>query len=76
VSAVLSALLAGGWLAPAAVVAVERATRSGPQQWPAGYAADRARRYGEATLWYGRAAGAAPAGEQADGGPSGRDEGR
>jgi 16S rRNA (guanine966-N2)-methyltransferase len=63
VSAVLSALLAGGWLAPAAVVVVERATRSGPQQWPAGYAADRARRYGEATLWYGRAAGAV----QADG---------
>jgi 16S rRNA (guanine966-N2)-methyltransferase len=60
VSAVLTALLAAGWLAPGAVVAVERATRSGPQQWPAGYAADRARKYGEATLWYGRAAGAAP----------------
>ncbi|HLQ53404.1 MAG TPA: 16S rRNA (guanine(966)-N(2))-methyltransferase RsmD [Streptosporangiaceae bacterium] len=60
VSAVLAALLAGGWLAPAAVVAVERATRSGPPPWPAGYAADRARKYGEATLWYGRAAGAVP----------------
>jgi 16S rRNA (guanine966-N2)-methyltransferase len=71
VSAALSALLAGGWLAPAAVVVVERGTRSGPQQWPAGYAADRARRYGEATLWYGRAAGAVqpdgPAVVQADG---------
>ena len=70
-SAVLSALLAGGWLGPAAVVAVERATRSGPQQWPAGYTADRARKYGEATLWYGRAAGAVqadgPAAVQADG---------
>ncbi len=62
VSAVLAALLAGGWLAPAAIVAVERATRSGPPAWPPGYAADRARRYGEATLWYGRAAGAVPAG--------------
>jgi 16S rRNA (guanine966-N2)-methyltransferase len=62
VAAVLTALLAAGWLAPAAVVAVERATRSGPPCWPDGYAADRARKYGEATLWYGRAAGAVPAG--------------
>ena len=62
VSAVLTALLGAGWLAPGAVVAVERATRSGPPQWPAGYAADRARKYGEATLWYGRAAGAVPPG--------------
>ena len=62
VSAVLTALLGADWLAPGAVVAVERATRSGPQQWPAGYAADRARKYGEATLWYGRAAGAVPPG--------------
>jgi 16S rRNA (guanine966-N2)-methyltransferase len=57
----LAALLAGGWLGPAAIVAVERATRSGPLPWPAGYTADRARRYGEATLWYGRAAGTVPA---------------
>jgi 16S rRNA (guanine966-N2)-methyltransferase len=61
VSAMLAALLAGGWLGPAAIVAVERATRSGPLPWPAGYTADRARRYGEATLWYGRAAGTVPA---------------
>jgi 16S rRNA (guanine966-N2)-methyltransferase len=67
VASVLTALTARGWLAPAAVVAVERATRSGPPQWPAGYAADRARRYGEATLWYGRAAGAAPAAVPAEG---------
>lgn len=62
VSSVLAALLTFGWLAAAAVVVVERATRSGPPAWPAGYAPDRARRYGEATLWYGRAAGAVPAG--------------
>jgi 16S rRNA (guanine966-N2)-methyltransferase len=68
VTAVLGALLDRGWLAPAAVVAVERASRSGPPQWPAGYLADRVRRYGEATLWYGRAAGAAPA-EAPSGGP-------
>ncbi len=61
VSALLNALLAGSWLASGAVVAVERATRSGQLEWPAGYAADRARKYGEATLWYGRAAGARPA---------------
>ncbi len=62
VSAMLS-LLAGGdegiadraWLAPGALVIVERATRSGPVRWPEGFAPDRARRYGEATFWYGRA---------------------
>ena len=45
-----------GWLAPGALVAVERATRSGPPAWPAGYKPDRSRKYGEATLWYGLAA--------------------
>ncbi len=43
-----------GWLAPGALVIVERATRSGPVAWPAGLEPDRARRYGEATFWYGR----------------------
>jgi 16S rRNA G966 N2-methylase RsmD len=57
VSAMLAALRAGGWLAPRALVAVERATRSGPVPWPPGYAPDRSRRYGEATFWYGLAAG-------------------
>jgi 16S rRNA (guanine966-N2)-methyltransferase len=58
VERMLAALLGPGWLAPAALVAVERATRSGPPPWPSGYAPDRSRRYGEATLWYGLAAGA------------------
>jgi 16S rRNA G966 N2-methylase RsmD len=49
--------LAGAWLAPGAVIAIERATRSGPPTWPAGYEPERSRRYGEATLWYGLAAG-------------------
>jgi 16S rRNA (guanine966-N2)-methyltransferase len=62
VTAVLVALLAPGWLVPGALVVVERATRSGPLSWPAGYAPDRARKYGEATLWYGRAAGAVRSG--------------
>jgi len=57
----LTVLAAGGWLAPRALVAVERATRSGPPAWPAGYEPDRSRKYGEATLWYGLAAGALPA---------------
>jgi 16S rRNA (guanine966-N2)-methyltransferase len=57
----LAVLLEQGWLAPAALVTVERATRAGPPSWPRGYAPDRSRRYGEATLWYGRAAGAEPA---------------
>jgi len=57
----LIALRDHGWLAPAALVAIERATRSGPLAWPAGYESDRSRKYGEATLWYGLAAGAEPA---------------
>jgi 16S rRNA (guanine966-N2)-methyltransferase len=58
---VLTALAGRGWLARGALVAVERGTRSGPVAWPAGYASDRCRRYGDATLWYGLAAGG-PAG--------------
>ncbi len=53
VSQVLSLLADQGWLAPGALVIVERATRSGPVSWPDGFVPDRARRYGEATLWYG-----------------------
>lgn len=40
------------WLAPDAVVAVERRTRRSDFAWPAGYEQVRERRYGEATLWY------------------------
>jgi 16S rRNA (guanine966-N2)-methyltransferase len=43
----------GGWLADGALVVVERATRSGPFNWPPGYATGKSRRYGEATFWYG-----------------------
>jgi 16S rRNA (guanine966-N2)-methyltransferase len=57
----LALLAANGWLAPGALVVVERDARSGPPPWPAGYAADRSRRYGETVLWYGHAAGPAPA---------------
>jgi 16S rRNA (guanine966-N2)-methyltransferase len=47
------ALLAAGWLAGGALVVVERATRSGPFEWPPGYDEGKSRRYGEATFWYG-----------------------
>jgi 16S rRNA (guanine966-N2)-methyltransferase len=56
VERVLALLAEAGWLAPAALVVVERATRSGPVGWPAGFAPDRERRYGEATFWYALAA--------------------
>jgi 16S rRNA (guanine966-N2)-methyltransferase len=48
------ALLDNGWLAPDAVVVLERATRGGPLTWVDGITAERSRRYGETTLWYGR----------------------
>ena len=51
----LSALVQQAWLTPGALVIVERATRSGPVRWPEGFMPDRARRYGEATFWYGLA---------------------
>ena len=53
VSQVLSLLAGQGWLAPGALVIVERATRSGPVSWPDGFVPDKTRRYGEATFWYG-----------------------
>jgi 16S rRNA (guanine966-N2)-methyltransferase len=45
--------LAAGWLAPGALVVIERATRSGALDWPPGYLKGKSRRYGEATFWYG-----------------------
>jgi 16S rRNA (guanine966-N2)-methyltransferase len=46
-------LLEGGWLADGALVVVERATRSGPLDWPPGFSPGKSRRYGVATFWYG-----------------------
>ena len=48
------ALVANAWLAPDAVVAIERSSRGDPLSWVDGITADRSRRYGETTLWYGR----------------------
>jgi 16S rRNA (guanine966-N2)-methyltransferase len=58
VERVLLLLAEAGWLAPGALVVVERATRSGPVSWPDGFTPDRERRYGEATFWYALAASA------------------
>jgi 16S rRNA (guanine966-N2)-methyltransferase len=55
VGAVLDRLVGGGWLAPDAVVCVERATRAGDLTWPPGIEPLRSRKYGDSTLWYGRA---------------------
>ncbi|MCW2816999.1 MAG: putative methyltransferase [Nocardioides sp.] len=48
-------LLADGWLAPDAMLVVERSRRSPQPTWPAGVEAGRDKRYGETTLWYGHA---------------------
>ena len=52
------ALVSNGWLAPDAVLVLERSTRTAvrgePLSWVEGITADRSRRYGETTLWYGR----------------------
>jgi 16S rRNA (guanine966-N2)-methyltransferase len=53
---ILLTLRTGGWLAEDALVTVERSTRGGEFDWPDGFEAVRARRYGEGTFWYGRAA--------------------
>jgi 16S rRNA (guanine966-N2)-methyltransferase len=56
ITMLLEQLAGNGWLAPGALVVIERATRDGPPDWPDGYRQDRSRRYGEATFWYGLAA--------------------
>ncbi|GAA2457729.1 16S rRNA (guanine(966)-N(2))-methyltransferase RsmD [Streptomyces macrosporus] len=53
---ILLTLRAQGWLADDALATVERSTRGGAFRWPAGFEGLRSRRYGEGTLWYGRAA--------------------
>ena len=56
VAADLAALVTQGWLAPDALVVVERGSRGPALTWPDGLAAHRSRRYGETVLWYGHAA--------------------
>lgn len=46
--------LAKGWLAPGAVVVIERSARGPAVRWPPGYRPLSSRRYGETMLWYAR----------------------
>jgi 16S rRNA (guanine966-N2)-methyltransferase len=46
--------LTQGWLAAAAVLAVERSSRGQGPRWPERVEPLKERRYGEGTLWYGR----------------------
>jgi 16S rRNA (guanine966-N2)-methyltransferase len=50
---VLDALVRNGWIGD--LVVVERASRDADLRWPEGVQALQARRYGDTTLWYGRA---------------------
>jgi len=54
-ASVLERLHQHGWIAPGAVVVVERASRDPDWVWPTPLTPLRSRRYGEGTLWYGRA---------------------
>lgn len=51
--AVLSALAGGGWLAPAALVMVERPAKALAPAWPDGVSALTQRRYGDTAVYYG-----------------------
>ncbi|MFD6226317.1 16S rRNA (guanine(966)-N(2))-methyltransferase RsmD [Streptomyces sp. NPDC060232] len=53
---ILLTLRSNGWITDGALVTVERSTRSGAFPWPEGFEPLRSRKYGEGTLWYGRAA--------------------
>lgn len=55
VAADLAALVTGQWLAPGAMVIVERSSRSPEPAWPEGIDGTRSKKYGETLLWYGRA---------------------
>jgi 16S rRNA (guanine966-N2)-methyltransferase len=52
---VLDGLAGQGWLAEEATVVIERARRSPEPPWVQHITGERSRRYGETTLWYGRA---------------------
>jgi len=53
---VLEGLAVNGWLAEDATVVVERSRRSQEPPWVQPVTGERSRKYGETTLWYGRAA--------------------
>jgi len=47
-------LRAGGFLKEDAVIAVERAGKTGSMKWPSGYESIRERNYGQAVIYYGK----------------------
>lgn len=53
VTALLEALHDHHWLAPGALVVVERESRGPALAWPPGLVPERERRYGDTTFWYG-----------------------
>ena len=53
-AAVLAVLAEPGWLAPGAVVVVERSSRGTEPSWPSVIESVKQKRYGEGLLWYGR----------------------
>ena len=52
---VLATLADGGWLAPGALMVVERSARSAGPSWPAGVSPFTERRYGDTCVHYGSA---------------------
>jgi 16S rRNA (guanine966-N2)-methyltransferase len=54
IDAIQQALVDGGWLAPGAILAIERSSRSAPLRWVDSVTPVRTRRYGETQLWYGQ----------------------
>jgi len=55
ITTLLSGLVEHHWLAEDALVVVERSSRSPEPTWVPGLTSERSRRYGETTVWYGRA---------------------
>ncbi len=58
-AAVLHALVEQRWLAPDALVVVERSSRSPEPRWPEGLEREDERRYGETRIWFAGRAGPA-----------------
>lgn len=56
VATILATLRSNYWLAEDALVVVERSTRGRGLGWPEGFIGERSKKYGDTTLWYGRAA--------------------
>jgi 16S rRNA (guanine(966)-N(2))-methyltransferase RsmD len=56
IATLLAELVDRDWLTAGGVVVVERSSRSPEPRWPRYVTPERARRYGESTLWYGRRA--------------------